>query len=407
MSGRPPYLSVVATSRNDDHGGKMLERMQLFVNGLTAQCDRHRLDCELVLVDWNPPTDRAGLADALTWPAGEGYLAVRVIQVPHSYHAKLAHSDKLPLFQMIAKNVGIRRARALFVLATNVDVLLSEPLMEALARRDLDPSTLYRADRYDISDGIDPFWPIEAQLVYCESHVTLVNELEGSRDLRTGHFDRVQPPQLRWTKRAPRRVRAAARVLVYSWYSVRRSVRRFIAGADGPSSAPGSSARPGLLETARRKALAVEDAWNGELANLRLHTNASGDFTLMSREAWIKAGGYPELEMYSMHLDGLILYQAHYAGIAEIDLPYPLYHVEHGGGFRPQANGGNPLYRRLDEAGIPRITDDQLRAWIREMRKKGRPIPFNDESWGLAHETLPERDIELAPAVPTTAGDAR
>ncbi|MDB5305838.1 MAG: hypothetical protein JWO38_40, partial [Gemmataceae bacterium] len=70
MAGEGPYLSVVAAARNDDHGGNLLGRMQLFVNGLLEQCRRHRLPAELVLVEWNPPPDRPRLADALRWPAG-------------------------------------------------------------------------------------------------------------------------------------------------------------------------------------------------------------------------------------------------------------------------------------------------------------------------------------------------
>ena len=38
-----PYLSIVATTRNDDHGGSLLRRTQTFVNALVAQCNRHEL----------------------------------------------------------------------------------------------------------------------------------------------------------------------------------------------------------------------------------------------------------------------------------------------------------------------------------------------------------------------------
>ena len=68
----------------------------------------------------NPPADKPPLVEALQWPADLGPCVVRVITVPHEIHARMAHSDALPLFQMIAKNVGIRRARGKFVLATNI-----------------------------------------------------------------------------------------------------------------------------------------------------------------------------------------------------------------------------------------------------------------------------------------------
>jgi len=39
--------------------------MQAFVSGLAAQCERHQLEAELILVEWNPPTDQECLIDAL------------------------------------------------------------------------------------------------------------------------------------------------------------------------------------------------------------------------------------------------------------------------------------------------------------------------------------------------------
>jgi hypothetical protein len=126
-----------------------------------------------------------------------------------------------------------------------------------------------------------------------------------------------------------------------------------------------------------------------EKSRIRLHTNASGDFTLMSREAWARAGGYAELEMYSMHIDGLVLYQAHYAGIREQRLPHPVYHIEHEGGFKPESRD---LAERLERAAIPQISNDQLMAWIYEMYKAKKPIAFNEDDWGFARESLPETE---------------
>ena len=53
-AGRSPYLSVVVTSRNDDHGGDPLKRLQTFVNCFDAQCRRTGLDAEVIIVEWNP-----------------------------------------------------------------------------------------------------------------------------------------------------------------------------------------------------------------------------------------------------------------------------------------------------------------------------------------------------------------
>src|SRR3954452_6935982 len=155
-----PYLSVVATARNDNHGGDLLHRIQIFVNGLAAQAERHRVPLELVLVEWNPPLDRPSLKDALAWPAASPHFVARIVDVPAELHSTLDHADRLPLFQMIAKNVGIRRARGDFVLATNVDVLFSDALMEYIAAQNLDRGGFYRTDRYDVTRDI----PLEASI---------------------------------------------------------------------------------------------------------------------------------------------------------------------------------------------------------------------------------------------------
>lgn len=38
MTDQEIQLSIVATSRNDDHGGSLTRRTQHFIDGLIAQC---------------------------------------------------------------------------------------------------------------------------------------------------------------------------------------------------------------------------------------------------------------------------------------------------------------------------------------------------------------------------------
>jgi len=121
-----------------------------------------------------------------------------------------------------------------------------------------------------------------------------------------------------------------------------------------------------------------------------LHTNASGDFTLMSAEDWSKTSGYAELEMYSMHIDGLQLYLAHYSGIRERFMPFAVYHIEHGGGFRPEAKGDESLDSNLARRAIPQTTNAQLMDWIQQMYATKQPLAFNGPDWGFAAETFPE-----------------
>ena len=73
MTPGPPYSSIVATARNDDHGGNLLHRMQIFVSGPLEQSRRRQLKAELIVVEWNPPPDRPRLAGALAWPAASAH----------------------------------------------------------------------------------------------------------------------------------------------------------------------------------------------------------------------------------------------------------------------------------------------------------------------------------------------
>jgi len=179
MDPQPPYLSVVVTSRNDDHGGDPLKRLQAFINSFDAQCRETGLDAEVIVVEWNPPTDRPRLASLLRFPEPR-VCTYRFIEVPPELHGTLSFSDVLPLFQMIAKNVGIRRARGRFVLATNIDILFSNELVAFLASGGLEPGVIYRVDRHDIEPTFPIDAPLDRQMAFCAEHQLRLHTKFGS-----------------------------------------------------------------------------------------------------------------------------------------------------------------------------------------------------------------------------------
>lgn len=183
MPETDPYLSLVVTARNDNHGGSLLTRMQAFINGWIGQCQRHGLSSELIVVDWNPPAGRPPLVEALHWPLDTCPCTVRFIQVPADVHRLYKHAEALPLYQMIAKNVGIRRARGAFVLATNIDIIFSDELVSYLAQRTLEAYTMYRIDRHDIMSDVPVEATVEEQLAYCQTHLIRINVREGTFSL--------------------------------------------------------------------------------------------------------------------------------------------------------------------------------------------------------------------------------
>jgi hypothetical protein len=166
--------------------------MQAFVNGWVAQSKRHGLTSELVLVEWNPPADRPRLVDALYWPADLGPCQVRIIQVSPELHRRYSHAEALPLYQMLAKNVGIRRAHGRFVLATNIDIIFSDELVSFLAAHKLEPRRMYRIDRHDVMSEI-PIDGIDQQLEYCRTHLIRLNAREGTFNF-TPHGRRALSP---------------------------------------------------------------------------------------------------------------------------------------------------------------------------------------------------------------------
>jgi hypothetical protein len=126
-----------------------------------------------------------------------------------------------------------------------------------------------------------------------------------------------------------------------------------------------------------------------------LHLNACGDFTLMAREHWFELRGYPELEIFSLHLDSVFCYMAHHGGAREELLPEPMriYHIEHGIGSGWTPEGATRLMERVTAKGIPVLTFDEVCAWATQMRQHDRPLQFNGDNWGLTNEALPETTI--------------
>jgi len=325
--GDEPGLTVVAASRNDEHGGHLLARMQVFVNGLAEQSERFGFPLELIVVEWNPPADRALLVEALRWPVSAMFQP-RIITVPREVHSSFSNANLLPLYQMIAKNVGIRRARAPFVLATNIDILLSDDLFELICAG-LKPKALYRVDRRDV----------------------------------------VAPLQ-----RDPLPSPAECRALP--------ALRRH--GIDGTTPKPSPTTR--RLQDLPQLVGAILD----RVALPRLHTSGCGDFTLTSREVWASLRGYPEWPIFSWQLDGLPLYQAFAGGVQMINLADPMVaiHLEHslGSGWTPE--GSSALFDRLRRAGIPYLSTREYRAIARKLVRGRGFQPFNGDDWGLASQEL-------------------
>lgn len=358
-------LSVVAASRNDGHGLHLLPRMQVFINGLADQVERFDRDVELVLVDWNPPSDHPPLSEALTTPAVRGF-TVRVITVPPEVHSRLSISSNLSFFQMIAKNVGIRRADGDAVLATNIDILLSDDLFVD-ATNPLVDRRVYRTDRVDIA--FDPDVTLDADLLRRSPAIRIHQ--------KTGLYSPGAGMRLAQVRGAGSLARVALKNPVDF---MRRVVRR--------------------VDPVRYRRALVS------IFRLpQLHLNACGDFTLMTRRSWDELRGYPEWEMFAWSLDGVLLYQAAAAGFSFEELTgRPAFHLEHSSGW--SVDSGTEYLQRATSRGIPVLGDTDLidvANTIWKGRKKGE-WRTNLDGWGMSALDLPETSL---PAVSRAAHGPR
>lgn len=273
--GMDPYISFVVVARNDNYGGDFLYRINIFVKVLLTLCEKYELPSELIIVEWNPPDDRPKLKDAISWPdIQRKHCQVRIIEVPNEVHNKLPNPAKMPLFEYMGKNVGIRRAMGEFILATNPDVIFSKELIQFLSQKNLSKNSFYRIDRYDVKSTISLSESVEKILEHCSNNIIRV----------CSYFGTYEPNKRLDIYRQLRR---------YAGY-IKRRILLF------PYTLP--------------------------------HTNASGDFFLLHRSQWFNLRGYPELETKgkSHYIDGIVAYQSVFAGLKqEILKKMQLYHIDH------------------------------------------------------------------------------
>lgn len=436
----------------------MLRRMQIFVTGFLEQARRHGLPVELIIVEWNPPADHPRLVDALSWSGAGGDRRVRIIEVPAALHARHRYADRLPLFQMIAKNVGLRRARGRFVLCTNIDLLFSDDLMRFLASGRLDARCLYRVDRLDVPADVPPDRPIAEQLAFCRANVLRINTRWGTFEpgqrlavVLVGRLWRRFWPHGRWAAAclrgrrvtyrlvhlavflprvllrgigsAPRPWRDRMRLLALEVAGVAHDVGRWL-GHNGRLLRVWLRRSAGRARRLMRRAVVEPFALGlglwvtacrlpGVFRRLRhvrlrpLHTNGCGDFTLLARPQWHALRGYPELAMFSLHLDSVLCQMAHRAGLREVVLGRGchIYHIDHDSGWSPQEAAR--LVDRMKSRGVPVVDRALYDDWVTTMRRQGAPIVFNGEDWGLATEPLREFDPAVRsqdPAVSMSSG---
>lgn len=307
-------ISIVLGGRNDDYGGKELFslRHKAFISYHTYYFKKFLLDYEIVIIDYNPVPKKKSFIEEFNW---DEFNNVIKIEVSNLEHKKLTRNSEYPYFGNIVFNKGATFAQGNFLLALNVDSYLSPELIEYLSYQNLDKNYFFRTDliyfkqKYFRNPIIQSMWNRNTKLKCARRHASSQNSKKlGPENLLDPKINLVN------------RYRASEYVSHLNLNELEY---------------------PSFFSTLEWPKFPVQsDQVTNWLTASGLHTNASGDFILLPKEAFYEVGGFSEDPTWNLHNDSHFLLKLVKEGYKQILFKYPLvtYHVDHErGGWQGMA----------------------------------------------------------------------
>ncbi|MFM1876600.1 MAG: hypothetical protein RL266_2337 [Bacteroidota bacterium] len=337
-----PYLSIVIVGRNDNYGGDFTDRFQNCINWNTRWLEHFGVKTEVVFVNWNPVPDQPQIIDQIRWPSERKHVTYRIITVPAEVHEQFVDSDvrdTVPLFEFIAKNVGIRRAQGKYILCINADVLIHPDIIRFIAHQKLDEGTYYRADRWD----------------YSGAEKIELNELH-----RAGFSVFMKGFQYQLVDSKFKKARYKGLKLL-NGFRIGWNLWKF--------------RHPKLCNF-----LKVPVIYNN--GGYMAHCHASGDFVLMTSNNWIQLKGYPENTSISTHTDSVMTILS-FAKLKEHVFEVPVFHQAHERRYGWDDISRNPKFSKAYE----------FFEHVANVVKNGGSTQefLNSEGWGLENVQLEEQ----------------
>jgi hypothetical protein len=165
------YISVVFYGRNDNHGENFFNRMSSSFNAFVTLFEKYNVDAEIVVVDYNPLDNTPLLKDVLKPKVKLKNTKLKFIVVPNEFHMQFDDSNKLPIHNMVARNIGISRSSGDYILSTTFDIIPSHELIEFIANKKLDSNKYYRLDRIDVKRDVANIDDTLDQIEYCKNNI--------------------------------------------------------------------------------------------------------------------------------------------------------------------------------------------------------------------------------------------
>jgi len=374
--------SFIVASRNDNHGGNMRAKNIFFINRWLHSIKKYNLNCELIIVDWN---SKIPLRKIIKTSLSKKKETIKIIEVPARIHEKIKNSKKINFFQMIAKNVGARRANGKFLIFTNVDIIFSEKFFSYLKNNTIKNETIYRTNRHDVDLKNLKKYLISEDII--EKLTTHIQKINYTYDIKKNKKIYLRKTFINLLIQLGRNALHISLLICINFIDFLANLIKL--------------KTPNIKLLKLKKIILnnlklFKDMFNinnlKTLFDKKLHTNACGDFTMIDKKSFYKMSGYNEFEGFSWHIDSLLLFKAYYYfKLNFINLKFPIYHINHEPGKTYSENKKISI-KKIKRIKLDFITDEKLLNLIKNYRLK--KLDNNDKkNWGLAEEKLSIHNI--------------
>jgi len=335
-----PYLSIVLCGRNDNYGGDFVQRLQSFLDWNISYLEKYKIKSEIIFVNWNPVNENLPIDQLIKLPINRQYVIFSIITVPNEIHesySKTGQKEIIPIYEFVAKNAGIKRAKGTFILSVNADILIHEQIFHHISKYRLSESNYYRANRID-------FKKVNTKLTRRSIWKTaFVVSLKGF----TYYFSPYLPKKIQY-----------GFCLIFNQMRIKWEFWK-------------------LKNQKICNKFKINVVYDN--AVFHVHSSASGDFMMMHRNNWQKLNAYPEYTSISTHTDFLFTLLSH-AFFKEKTFFYPIFHQDHE--RRYELNKMNSEKYSIETMEICQDLN-------RKILNKENITPYlNGEDWGLMNIKL-------------------